>query len=101
MLRLLAPREGGVYLLRDIRQFLPREHTFVGCSDVSPTLVLLLWLKPRVTAVTRAALREELLPAVTCVQPLSWENTCASTSIRIASDTLGSVARNYWSGSTP
>ena len=71
--------------------------SFAGHSIESPTLAPLLWLKPWVTDVTRAALCVVLLPAVSCVQPLPWENTCAPTSIRIASDIFGFVARNYWS----
>ena len=46
----------------------------------------LRWLKPRVTIVTRAALREEQLPAAPCAHLRSWKNASASTSIRVASD---------------
>ena len=58
--------------------------SFAGHSTESPTLAPLFWLKPWVTAVTRAALCVVLLPAVSCVQPLLWENTCATTSTHIA-----------------
>ena len=97
-LRLPAPREGGVYSLRDIRQFLPRVHTSVGCSDVSPTLVLLRWLKARAShhqlGSSSLCARSCGLPTAVCCDDRG-EKPCA---LLLQSWTCGSY---YWSGTTP